>query len=81
MFLQIRSDVEGDTLKFYKEIIAKWVIPPGKWEPKMSASKGKMAVSDYKKVLGRPENTAELAIYYRETCTRFLTDHEMENFG
>lgn len=79
MFLKSRSGVEGDTLKPYKEIISRWVGPSGKWEPKVSVSKAKKAVSDYSKALGRPEDIAELAVYYCETCTRFLSDHGMDN--
>ena len=79
MFLKSRSGVEGDTLKPYKEIISRWVGPSGKWEPKVSVSKAKKAVSDYRKALGRPEDIAELAVYYCETCTRFLSDHGMDN--
>lgn len=81
MFLQSRSGLEGHILKPYKQIISKWVGPSGKWEPKISVSKAKKAVSDYKKALGRPEDIAELAVYYCETCTRFLADYGMEDFG
>lgn len=72
-FLHARFGVGDDVLKPYRAIISRWVCPDVLKDQDISVAKAKKAISDYKKAIGRPEGVAELAIFYCEECTSFLS--------
>jgi len=79
-FLNARLGLGGDPLAPYKDVITRWINPPDFRNP-ISVSKAKKAISDYKKALGRPEDLAELTVFYCEEVFDFLAVCGMEDGG
>ncbi|MGA7303820.1 MAG: hypothetical protein WBW88_03050 [Rhodothermales bacterium] len=79
-FLNARFGVGVDVLAPYKATISRWISPDVFGNQKISISKAKKAISDYKKAIGRPEGLAELSVFYCECCAKYLdavtTDYE-----
>ncbi len=79
-FLHTRFGLGDDPLEPYKDVIIRWINPPGFRNP-ISVSKAKKAISDYKKALGQPEGLAELAVFYCEEVFDFLAGCGMDDEG
>ena len=71
-FLHTRFGLGDDVLKPYKATISRWVSPDVMRNQDYSVSKAKKAISDYKKAIGRPEELAELSVFFCESCADFL---------
>jgi hypothetical protein len=63
-FLHTRFGLGEDTLKPYKETIARWLWPDVIRNQNTSVVKAKEAVSSYKKAVGDPAGLAELMVFY-----------------
>ena len=72
-FLHARFALGKDVLEPYKAIISRWVCPDIFRNQDYSVSRAKRAISDYRKALGRAEDTAELTVFYCEQCDCFLS--------
>lgn len=79
-FLHARFGLGDDPLEPYKDVITQWINPPDFRNP-ISVSKAKKAISDYKKVLGKPEGLAELTVFYCEEVFDFLAGCGMDDEG
>lgn len=73
-FLHTRFGLGAETLKPYKVTIARWLWPDISKGQDVSVSRAKKAISDYKKAVGRPEDLAELMIFYCEQASGFCDD-------
>ena len=72
VFLHARFALGDDVLEPYKTTIDRWVCPDVMRNQDISIAKAKRAISDYKKAIGRPEELAELSVFYCESCVSFL---------
>lgn len=79
-FLHTRFGLGDDPLDAYKEAIIGWINPPD-FHSRISVSKAKKAISDYKKALGQPKDLAELTIFYCEEALDFLAGCGMDDEG
>lgn len=79
VFLRARFSLDEDRLAPYKATIRRWLCPDFMKNQNVSLSKARKAVSDYKKASGRPEELAELAVFYCECCKDFLDECGMED--
>ncbi len=79
-FLHTRFSLGDDALAPYKTTITRWINPP-KIPAPISVAKAKKAVTDYKKAVGRPEDLAELTVFYCEEVFAFLRNAGMEDDG
>lgn len=79
-FLHARFGLGDDPLEPYKDVIIRWINPPGFRNP-ISVAKAKKAISDYKKALGRPEGLAELTVFYCEEVFDFLAGCGIDDEG
>jgi hypothetical protein len=70
-FLHARFGLGGDVLEPYKLTIDRWLSPDVFKNQDTSVAKAKKAISDYKKAVGRPEDLAELMVFYCECAVRF----------
>jgi len=70
-FLHARFDLGTDVLRPYKIRIDRWLSPDLLKNQNVSASKAKMVIADYQKAIGRPEDLAELMVYYCECASDF----------
>ena len=61
-------------LEPYKKALERWLWPNILSNQDISVSKAKKAISDYKKAVGRPEELAELMVYYCEQAAGFSQD-------
>ncbi|MGA8514778.1 MAG: hypothetical protein WB821_08395 [Burkholderiaceae bacterium] len=73
-FLHARFDVGGDILKPYKATISRWLWPDLYGKLDHSVAKAKKAIADYKKAIGRAEDTAELMVFYCEQAAGFASE-------
>jgi len=80
-FLHARFGLGDDALKPYKTTISRWVCPDVLKAHGISVAKAKKAISDYRKALDRPEDVAELTVFYCEECTAFLDSCGMDDEG
>jgi len=74
VFLHTRFELGEDVLEPYKKEIDRWISPDVYRNQRPSVSRGKQAISDYKKAGGSPERTAELMIFYCELASAFIAD-------
>ena len=74
IFLHARFGLGDDTLKPYKVTIARWLWPDISRGQDTSISKAKKAIADYKKAVGRPEDLADLMVFYCEQTAGFSND-------
>jgi hypothetical protein len=74
VFLHARFGLGADILKPYKVTIARWVWPDISQGQSTSISKAKKAISDYRRAVGRPEDLAELMVFYCEQAAGFGND-------
>jgi hypothetical protein len=72
-FLHARFALGKDVLEPYKAIILRWVCPDIFRNQDYSVSRAQRAIADYRKALGRAEDTAELTVFYCEQCVCFLS--------
>jgi hypothetical protein len=79
-FLHTRLAPGVDVLKPFKATITRWINPP-KIPAPISVAKAKKAITDYKKAVGRPEDLAELTVFYCEEVFAFLRNVGMEDDG
>lgn len=80
-FLHARLGSGDDPLKPYKTTISRWICPNVMRGQKISVAKGKKAITDYKKAVGRSDGLAELAIFYCEEVVAFLDQFGMDDQG
>ena len=73
-FLHARFGLGTDTLRPYKNTIARWLWPDISRGQDTSISKAKKAIANYKKAVGRPEDLAELMSFYCEQAAGFCRD-------
>ncbi len=73
-FLHTRFGLGEDTLKPWKETIARWLWPDVIRNQNTSVMKAKEAVSTYKKAVGDPAGLAELMVFYCEQAVGFCRD-------
>jgi len=78
-FLHARLSLGHDQLKPYKTRISNWICPDLVRNKRISVSKAKKAIADYKKAVGQPEGLVELSIFYCEEAFRFLESCGMED--
>ncbi len=65
-FLHARLGLGSDQLAPYKAIISRWINPDLMRDQRVSISKAKHAIADYKRAIGHPEGLAELSIFFCE---------------
>lgn len=73
-FLHARLSLGDDVLKPYKTTIGRWLWPDMFKKQDTSVAKAKKAIADYKKAIGKPEDLAELMVYYCEQASGFSDD-------
>ena len=78
-FLHTRFGLGGDVLKPYKSAIERWLWPDLFKQQDTSVAKAKKAISDYKKAIGRPEDLAELMVFFCERAAGFCDDVALQN--
>jgi len=78
-FLHARLGLGDDQLQPFKAIISRWISPDLMKGQSISVSKGKKAIADYKKAIGRPDGMAELSIFYCEEAFGFLESCSMDD--
>jgi hypothetical protein len=78
-FLHARFGLGQDQLKPFKEIISNCICPDVTRNQPISVSKAKKAIADYKKAIGRPDELAELSIFYCEEAFSFLESYGMDD--
>ena len=71
-FLHARLGLGPDQLGPYKATISRWINPDLRRNQPVSISKAKKAISDYGKAIGRPDELAELSIFYCEEAFSFV---------
>jgi len=80
-FLHARFALGEDVLEPYKITIDRWVCPDVMLNQDISIAKAKKAIFDYKKAIGRPEEVAELTVFFCESCATFLECYGMDDEG
>lgn len=81
-FLHTRFGLNGDALAPYKKIIDRWIAPDVlSASQRISISKAKQAVTDYKKASGDPEGLAELMVFYCERAADFCVSYGNDDEG
>ena len=70
-FLHARLGLGHDQLRPYKAIISRWICPDPMRNQRVSVSKAKKAITDYKRAIGRTEGLVELTIFYCEEAFSF----------
>jgi hypothetical protein len=78
-FLHARFGLGADVLKPYKLTIDRWLSPDLLKNQNVSASKAKKAITDYKNAIGRPEEIAELMVFYCERAAAFSSGWGFED--
>lgn len=74
-FLHTRFGLGENVLRPYKKNIKYWVAPDVFINQEISVSKGKQAISDYKKAIGDPQGLAELMVFYCECVAHFSMEY------
>lgn len=80
-FLHARFALGKDVLQPYKATIHRWVCPDVMRDQDISIAKAKKAISDYRKAIGRPDELAELMVFYCESCMNLLDYCGMDDEG
>jgi hypothetical protein len=80
-FLHARFDLGDDVLKPYKATIDRWLWPDVRKNQDTSVSKAKKAITDYKKAIGKPEELAELMVFYCEHAVGFCNAVGLDDDG
>jgi len=80
-FLHTRFGLLEDVREPYRKAIDRWIWPDVFQRQDTSVSKGKQAISDYKKAVGDPEGLAELMVFYCERAAGFCSDVGNEDEG
>jgi hypothetical protein len=70
-FLHARFGLGADVLKPHKIKIDRWLSPDLLKNQNVSTAKAKKAITDYKNAVGRPEELAELMVFYCERASDF----------
>jgi hypothetical protein len=78
-FLHARLGLGADQLRPFKASISKWISPDLMKGQRISTSKAKKAIADYKKAIGRADGMAELSIFYCEEAFGFLESCGIED--
>ena len=78
-FLHARLGLGADQLRPFKASISKWISPDLMKGQRISTSKAKKAIADYKKAIGRANGMAELSIFYWEEAFGFLESCGIED--
>src|SRR6202048_4306924 len=73
-FLHARFGLGEDVLEPYKKTIDRWLWPDVFRNQDTSVSKGKQAISSYRKAVGEPVGLAELMVFYCERAAGFCSD-------
>jgi len=73
-FMHARFELGADMLSPYKTSITRWLWPDISRGQDISVSKAKKAIADYKKAIGRPDETAELMTFYCEQAVGFCRE-------
>lgn len=73
-FLHARFGLGADQLGPYKATISRWINPDLMKNQPVSISKAKKAIADYEKAIGRPEDLAELSIFFCEEAFSFVEE-------
>ena len=81
VFLHTRLGLGDDVLNPYKAEIDRWLWPEVFKNQNTSVAKAKKAIADYKKAVGRPEDLAELMVFYCERAVGFSTDVGLQDEG
>lgn len=68
-------------LEPYKDKIHRWIWPDVILKQDPSVSKGKQAISDYRKAVGEPAGLAELMVFYCERAAGFANDVGWDDEG
>jgi hypothetical protein len=79
LFLHPRFGLGKDVLQPYKVTLDRWLWPDVFKNQNVSVAKAKKAISDYKKAVGRPEDLAELLVFYCERAAGFSADIGLED--
>jgi hypothetical protein len=77
-FLHARLGLGHDQLRPYKAAISRWICPDPMRNQRVSVSKAKKAIADYKRAMGRPDGLVELSIFYCEEAFSFLESYGLE---
>lgn len=80
-FLHARFGLGDDVLKPYKITIDRWLWPDVRKNQDTSVSKAKKAITDYKKAIGKPEELAELMVFYCEHAVGFCNAVGLDDDG
>jgi hypothetical protein len=78
-FLHARLGLGDDQLKPFKASISRLIAPDLMKGQPTSVSKAKKVIADYKKAIGRPDEMAELSIFYCEEALGFLESCSMDD--
>lgn len=73
-FMHARFNLGADVLSPYKTALTRWLWPDISRGQKLSVSKAKKAIADYKKAVGRPGDMAELMTFYCEQAVGFCRE-------
>jgi hypothetical protein len=76
-FLHARLGLGSDSLEPYKRVIARSLWPD--WNKSASVAAAKKAISTYSKARGRPEDMAELMVFFCEQATGFIRDMGLQD--
>jgi hypothetical protein len=80
-FLHARFGLGLDQLAPYKASISRWICPDLSRDQPISISKAMKAIAAYKRAIGRPEDIAELSIFYCEEALRFVEACRFQDEG
>jgi hypothetical protein len=81
VFLHARLSLGDDVLKPYKLTIDRWLWPDVFKNQDTSVAKAKKAIADYKKAIGKPEDVAELMVFYCERAAGFSNAVGLDDGG
>ena len=74
-FLHARFARSEENLQSYKSIIRRALCPAPEKEQDLQLSKGRKAISDYRKAAGHPKELLELMVYYVECGNEFTLSY------
>jgi hypothetical protein len=78
-FLHARFGSGDDVLTPYKATIDRWLWPDPLENQDTSVVKAKKAISDYRKAVGRPEDLAELMVFFCERAAGFASEYGLQD--
>ncbi len=81
VFLHARFGLGAEVLKPYKATIDRWISPDVYKNQDTSVTKAKKAISDYRKAIGRPNELAELMVFYCERAAGFSNEYGLDDEG